>query len=324
MAYMYRFSTGKVVILFLLTLAFSRSALAFDCVERGTSIVDKAPISVGELAIPANVPAGTKVWQSNDINVTAYCDNVLGSIIDVVHFYFNPKSQALGEGLLLGVSYNGQDLEQNEQSLTTSSTPVGSGENVTINVTFRLYIKVTGQPPSGGNYQGADQFTVFQLDGSRGINKTPGAKNLKYNLSGLQGIRFLACGTDLEIYPASQIVNFGAIQSTILSRSPGVSQPFAIKAIKQGCLDNFSLQAEFSTTSPLLDNTAIDLSNGAKLMLYDEQDQAITFNRYDNFAELHNVNEVTKSYTATLSAIPGRELSLGQFDASVIVKVNYY
>jgi len=36
------------------------------------------------------------------------------------------------------------------------------------------------------------------------------------------------------------------------------------------------------------------------------------------------VKEVTKNFTARVSAIPGRELSLGQFDASVIVKINYY
>ncbi|MBF7994805.1 fimbrial protein [Rahnella sp. SAP-29] len=319
----YRLSAGRMILIILL-LCFSRSALALDCVEKGTGIVDKPAIPVGQLAIPSNVPVGTKIWESNDINVTAYCDNVLGSIIDVVHFYFNPKSQSIGEGLLLGVSYNGQDLEQNEQRLSTNSTPIKKGQNVTVNVTFRLYIKVSGNAPSSGHYQGADQFTVFQLDGSRGINKSPGAKNLKYNLSGLQGIRFLACGSDLKVYPESQIVDFGPIQSTILSRSSGISLPFAIKAVKQGCLDNFSLQAEFSTASPLLDNTAIDLSNGAKLMLYNDKEQAITFNRYDDFAELNNVNEVTKNFTAKVSAIPGRALSLGQFDASVIVKINYY
>jgi len=59
-------------------------------------------------------------------------------------------------------------------------------------------------------------------------------------------------------------------------------------------------------------------------MLYNDQDKAITFNRYDDFAELNNVNEVTKNFTAKLSAIPGKTLSLGQFDASVIVKINYY
>ncbi|UHM93579.1 fimbrial protein [Rahnella victoriana] len=311
-------------VLILLLLLFSRHALALDCVEKGTGIVDKPAIPVGQLAIPANVPAGTKVWESNDITVTAYCDNVLGSAIDVVHFYFNPKSQSIGEGLRLGVSYNGQELEQDQQRTSTNSTPIQRGGSVTLDVTFRLYIKVTGTPPSAGYYQGTDQFTVFQLDGSSRVNNTPGAKNLKYNLSGLQGVRFLACGSDLKVWPESQIVDFGAIQSTTLSRSSGISLPFAIRAVKQGCLDNFSLQAEFSTASPLLDNTAIDLQNGARLMLYNDQDQLVVFNRYDDFAALNNVNEVTKNFSARLSAIPGRALTLGQFDASVIVKINYY
>lgn len=94
--------------------------------------------------------------------------------------------------------------------------------------------------------------------------------------------------------------------------------------MKQGCLDNFSLQAEFSTASPLINNNAIDLSNGAQLTLLNDKDQAIVFNRYDNFAELNNINEVTKNFTAKVSAIPGRELKLGKFDASVVVKINYY
>ncbi|AKG70307.1 TPA: fimbrial protein [Serratia fonticola] len=309
----------------LLSLLFmSQTAKALDCVEKGTQLVNMPPIPVGKLAIPSNVPIGTKIWESNEISMTAYCDNVLGTITDVVHFYFNPKSQSLGEGLKLGVSYNGQDLEENAQSLSTGSAPIKKGQNVTIPITFRLYIKLAGNAPSNGTYKGNDQFIVFQLDGSRGLNNSANAKNVKYTLSGLQGVRFLACGSDLKVYPESQIVNFSAIQKNLLTGTSGVSMPFAIQAIKQGCLDNFSLQAEFSTPSPLIGDDAIDLQNGTKLTLYNDLQQAIKFNRYDDFAELNNVNQVTKDFIATISAIPGRDIALGQFDTSVIVKVNYY
>lgn len=47
-------------------------ASAFDCVESGTNVVDKPPIDIGELAIPANVPNKTKVWESTPITVTAF------------------------------------------------------------------------------------------------------------------------------------------------------------------------------------------------------------------------------------------------------------
>lgn len=312
-----------------ITLFFSlwlitHAAQALDCVEQGSNLVDMPAISIGQLAIPSNVAVGTKIWESNDISVIAYCDHVLGSTVDVVHFYFNPKSDSLGEGLKLGVTYNGQDLEQNEQRISTNSTPIAQGHDVIIPITFRLYIKLDGNAPSNGYYSGSNEFVVFQLDGSRGINHTPTARNLKYSLSGLQGIRFLACGSDIQVYPESQIVNFANIQQKKLLQGESVNLPFAIKATKQGCVDNFSLQAEFSTSSPLIGDNAIDLQNGAKLMLYNDLQQAIKFNYYDNFAELNNINEVKKDFTATVSAIPGRDILLGQFDASVIVKVNYY
>lgn len=303
---------------------FAHTAQALDCVEASTGLVDMPAIPIGPLAIPSNTPPGTKVWESNDISMTAYCDNVIGSIIDVVHFYFNPKSQSIGDGLLLGVTYNGQDLEQDQHRANTNSTPIKRGESVTFPVTFRLYIKVNGLPPAGGYYQGANEFVVFQLDGSFGLNKTPSAKNVKYSLSGLQGIRFLACGSDITVYPESQIINFATIHKKTLTEGGSVNLPFAIKATKQGCLDNFSLQAEFSTANPLVGDSAIDLQNGAKLTLYNDSQQAIRFNYYDDFAELNNTNEVKKDFMATVSAIPGREILLGQFDADVIVKVNYY
>lgn len=126
-------------------------ASAFDCVENGTGVVDKPAIDIGELAIPANVPDKTKVWESNPITVTAYCDNnTKSNFQDFVTFYFNPKSKSLGQGLKLGVTYEGKDLEQNGQGLQVpGGGPVykkGSGTPTfkVVTVTFRLYIRVDG------------------------------------------------------------------------------------------------------------------------------------------------------------------------------------
>ena len=315
---------GSVVIL-LVALLLSQAAYALDCVEKGTGAVIKPAIPIGQLAIPSNVAAGTKVWESNDITVTAYCDNVLGSTVDQVWFYFNPLHQSLGQGLQLGVSYNGQELETNAARLNTNSPAIVRGQNVTVTVTFRLYIKVTGNPPSSGYYVGADNFTVFQLDGSTGLNLTAGAKNLRYALSGLTGVRFIACGADLVVYPESQIVNFGVFNKALLQNSGNnISQPFSITAVKQGCLSNFSIQAQFSTTNPLVGDNAIDMQNGTKLTIYNDASQAVVYNRYIEFAQLNNVTQVTKNYTASLNAIAGQSIRLGQFDATAIVKINYY
>ncbi|CNE74304.1 fimbrial protein [Yersinia nurmii] len=307
------------------TLLLAPTAYALDCVEAGTGVVIKPAIPIGALAIPSNVAAGTKVWESNDITVTAYCDNVLGSLRDQVWFYFNPLNHTLGQGLQLGVSYLGQELETNGKGINTNTAPIVKGQNVTVTVTFRLYIKVTGNPPSSGTYPGANTFTVFQLDGSNGLNLTPRAKNLRYSLSGLSSTRFIACGADLVVYPESQVVSFGSFNKSLLSTTGnGISAPFAITSVKQGCLSNFSIQAQFSTTNPLIGDNAIDLQNGSKLTIYDDADQAVVFNRYADFAVMNDVNQVTKNYTASLNAIPGQAIKLGQFDATAIIKINYY
>ncbi|KLN45746.1 hypothetical protein AAY77_13940, partial [Providencia rettgeri] len=71
----------------------SPKTFALDCVEKGTGVVIKPPVPVGQLAIPADTPAGTIIWQSDPLTVTVYWDNVLGNMVDVVHMYFNPTSQ---------------------------------------------------------------------------------------------------------------------------------------------------------------------------------------------------------------------------------------
>lgn len=299
------------------------SVQALDCVEKSSGMADPPAIPVEKLAIPANVPSGTKVWESNPIHVTAYCNNVLHGQ-DVVHFYFNPKNAALGEGLKMGVSYNGRDLEANSQRLSTGSRPISKGQSVTVDVDFRLYIKVTGKPPSSGYYNGNDKFTVFQLDGSGGINYVPGAKNLKYTLSNLRSVRFIACGADLSIEPNDQEVNFGTLMQRDLLKGRKYQRPFAITAKKQGCPDMFSLKAQFQTSNALLDDSSINLGNGTQLKLLDEEQKAVTFNRYAPFASLDNTSQATRNYVAEVSPISGQAISLGAFNATTIIKITYY
>ena len=299
------------------------SSYALDCVEKSSGQADPPAIPVDSLAIPSNVPKGTKVWESNPIHVTAYCDNVLFGR-DVVHFYFNPKNASLGDGLKMGVSYNGQDLEQNSQRLSTGSAPISKGQNVTVNVDFRLYIKVTGNPPSSGYYNGNDRFTVFQLDGSGGINYTPGAKNLKYTLANLRSVRFIACGADLSVDPSDQQIDFGTLMLKDLMNGRKYQRPFSITAKKQGCSDMFSLKAEFLTTNSLVDDNNINLGNGTQLKLLDENQKPVTYNKYEPFATLNNVSQVTRNFVAEVSPISGSKISLGQFNATAVIKITYY
>ena len=302
---------------------FSPKTFALDCVEAGTGVVDKPAIPVGQLAIPADTPSGSIVWQSNPMTVTVYCDNVLGSSVDVVHMYFNPKSQTLGTGLLLGANYQGQQLERNQQRVNLGTNPIRKGESVTVIVTFTLYIKVTGVVPPSGNYSGDNQFTVFQFDGSGGINEWPGAKNLKYSISGLQGIRFLKCGADIKVYPESQQIDFGQLMITDLNQGKEFKKDFQIQAVKRGCLDNFSMNINFETTDPTSGQYAIDLKNGTTLSILDDQANKIQLNYFQFFGTLPlGSTSVTRDYSAVVKKVGA--VSTGPFSASTIVRINYY
>ncbi|MDV5226131.1 MULTISPECIES: fimbrial protein [Providencia] len=310
-------------LLLLLLTFFSTRVFALDCVESGTGVVIKPPVPVGQLAIPADTPAGTIIWQSDPMTVTVFCDNVLGNMVDVVHMYFNPTSQKLGTGLLLGANYQGQQLERDKQKVSLGTPPISGKQNVTVVVNFTLYIKVTGVVPPSGHYDGDNQFTVFQFDGSGGINTTPGAKNLRYSISGLTGIRFLKCGADIKVYPESQQIDFGQLMITELNRGQEFTKQFQVQALKRGCLDNFSMNVNFETTDKLNGDYAIDLGNGTNLTIADDKNNLVKFNYFEFFGSLpKGSTSVTRTYNASIKK--SSTVKTGSFNASTIVRINYY
>ncbi|MGG4608477.1 fimbrial protein [Providencia sp. Me31A] len=301
----------------------SSKAFSLDCVEAGTGVVIKPAVPVGQLAIPSDTQAGSIIWQSDPMTVTVFCDNVLGNMVDVVHMYFNPTSQKLGTGLLLGANYQGELLEHDKQKVSLGTPPISGKQNVTVTVTFTLYIKVTGTVPPSGYYEGDNEFTVFQFDGSGGINLTPGAKNLRYSISGLRGIRFLKCGADIKVYPESQQIDFGQLMITELNQGKEFKKDFQIQAVKRGCLDNFSMNINFETTAPLNGEYAIDLKNGTNLIIMDDKSNLVKFNYFDFFGSLpQGRTSVTRDYSAIIKKV--NTVKTGAFSASTIARINYY
>lgn len=315
---------NKIVIFLTLFMSLlSVKSFALDCIEKGTNQVLKPAIPVGQLAIPADITPGTIIWESNPLQVTVYCDNVLTNIGDIVHFYFNPTEQSLGTGLLLGARYQGQELEKNQQRVSTGTNPIYPGGNVTVTVNFVLYIKVTGSVPTSGTYNGDNQFTVFQFDGTGGLNMMPGAKNLRYSVSGLRGIRFLKCGADIKVYPESQQIDFGQLLLKDLNNNQEFRKDFQIQAVKRGCLENFSMNVNFETKDKVVGETAIDLLNGTSLMIFDEDKKKVKFNFFQFFGTLPvGQSSATRNYSAVVKRTG--VVSTGPFSASTVVKINYY
>jgi len=338
---------------------FSTPAWALECYKSthgGASIVTT---TLPSFSVPANAPAGQKIWESGDLLVTVYCDNATRShdlsveqdpwsehvyayILDSFH---NTDSLVVSNPYLaFGVTYNGVDYDTPDFKIDTGACldrkddydgsygqPECNGtilqENVTFTVRFRLYVKLKAVPAERFEYT-LPAVTVLTFDGDGGINVIAGAHNLHYNIDGFSNIHFLNCGVNIRIFPDNQIVNFGRFTESAIDEK-AISSPFSISTIKDataGCTEQFDVTTSFYTTDTLYDDTHLDMGNGLLMRLIDKTQGEVTYNQYLPFATYSPHDQettLTHDYTAELSRKPGTPLTMGPFSKDIIVKINY-
>lgn len=323
-----------------LLLGWMPSAWALDCYKNGaTSGSNNAleQIAINPLAIPADTPIGTKVWESEIINVTAHCGNVIEPVTyrENVYFYFNPRGANLtpASGLAFGMEILSpvhQDLDNPSARFDTGYSVYRKSSQgpiwVYVPVSFRLYLKTTVLPnnierPISGNYTGPNVFQAFQFDGVGGVNNVQGT-NLRYDLINLRNIKFLACGADVSVVPENQDVDFGSQPLGNLSDNRTLNRNFTLRAVRRGCADTFSIDLRLDPKTSTLNNQYLDLNNGLQIGIYD-QDKRVDFGRYYPFATFTGNNFHDKTFEAKLSKIPGREVKVGPFNASLVYRINY-
>jgi len=338
---------------------FSSSAWALECYKGSKGGASLVTTTLPAFTVPANAPAGQKIWESGDLLVTVYCDNatrdhtkpvdqdpwsenIYAYILDSFH---NTDSLMTNNPYLaFGVTYNGVDYDTPDIKIDTGAcldkkedfygeykVAACNGttiqKNVTFTVRFRLYVKLKAVPKEQFDFT-FPSVTVLTFDGVGGINVMPGAKNLHYDIAGLSNIHFLDCGVDIRIYPENQIVNFGQFTESAVSTS-ALTSPFSISTIRDataGCSEQFDVTTSFYTTDMLYDDTHLDMGNGLLMRLIDKTNGDVTYNQYLPFATYHpddTVTTLTHDYTAELTRKPGEAIALGPFSKDIIVKINY-
>ncbi|WP_447439585.1 pilus assembly protein [Enterobacter cloacae] len=338
---------------------FSSSAWALDCYKNSKGGDHQVTTTLPTFTVPANAPAGQKIWESGDLLVTVYCDNatrdhtktpaqdpwsenINAYILD--SFYNTDSLMTNNPYLAFGVTYNGVDYDipdikidtgvcidkkedfkgKYEQAACNGTTVQKS---VTFTVRFRLYVKLKSIPKEQFDYT-FPSVTVLTFDGAGGINTLPEAKNLHYSITGLSNIHFLDCGVDIRIYPENQIVNFGQFTESAVS-TRAITSPFSISTIRDataGCSEQFDVTTSFYTTDTLYDDTHLDMGNGLLMRLIDKTSGDVAYNQYLPFATYHpddTVTTLTHDYTAELTRKPGEAVTIGPFSKDIIVKVNY-
>ncbi|BBT92284.1 pilus assembly protein [Enterobacter mori] len=338
---------------------FSSSAWALNCYKNGPGGSSEFTTTLPAFNVPANAPPGQKIWESGDLLVTVYCDSATRDhkksvqddpwsediFVYILDSYHNTDSMVTNNpNLAFGVTYNGIDYDTPDIKIDTGACLDKMEDNtrkyqvaacngttiqksVSFTARFRLYVKLKTVPKAQFDYT-FPKVTVLTFDGIGGINVMPDAKNLHYDIDGLDNIHFLDCGVNIKIYPENQIVNFGQFnESTIKAKA--LTAPFSVSTIKDataGCTEQFDVTTSFYTTDTLYDDTHLDIGNGLLMRLIDKINGDVIYNQYLPFATYRpddTETTLTHDYTAELTRKPGEAVTVGPFSKDIIVKINY-
>ncbi|UGD64099.1 fimbrial protein [Escherichia coli] len=342
-------------LLAILCLFYNVSVYAVNCYQDQRGGNTQIRGTLPSFRIPENAQPGQKIWESDDVNVTVYCDNATGWRADdpAENIYAWIKMPAINSAdilnnpyLTFGVTYNGVDYEDSDVGIDTFACldkyeqyyggiyhdPVCNGstlqKNVTFNARFRAYVKFKARPAVDQTWD-FGVVNVLQFDGEGGANLAADNKNLRYIIDGLNNILFLDCSVDVRIFPESQIVNFGQISANSIAtyRPKAAFSVSTIKDVAADCTEQFDVVTSFYTTDTLHDDTHLEMGNGLLMRITDQKTQEdIKFNKYKRFTTYipgQTGVMVTRDYQAELSQKPGETLVYGPFKKDLIVKINY-
>ncbi|WP_264625828.1 hypothetical protein [Candidatus Symbiopectobacterium sp. NZEC135] len=327
----------------LLLSAFSFNANALECRLGTTTGSVNDYEGVGTLKIPATLPIGSRLWtsQSYTRNLACWAYRSSQPSGEMSYFYPNPEGKVIGDGIGIGIIYNGQDLGIITNGGSTASriatgnwvAPGPSGTSppanpTMLNATVQLYLEKTGNITNAN--AGVDGLKVFQIDGVGGINNKPDS-NYGLTLSGLHGIEVMQCSANITVSPEAY-VDFKTVRSWNDANTGVVAQyVFYIHASTDGgedCGRGFNLNINFDAAAQgntLVGLDGMDMGNGSTLKIEDQYTASnVAFNQFIPFiSQLTSANGVVeRAYTARLYA--SGPAVIGDTEKNIILRFNYY
>ncbi|MBS4431028.1 hypothetical protein E2566_04520 [Pectobacterium punjabense] len=298
---------------------------------------------IGTLKIPATLPIGSRLWTSKSYTRSLACWAYYSVRPqgEMSYFYPNPEGKIIGQGIGIGIIYNGQDLGVITNGGSTSSRvptgqwviagPSGSSPPASptmLNVTVQLYLEKTGNITD--TTAGADSLRVFQIDGEGGINNKPDS-NYGLSLSGLHGIDIMQCAATINVSPDSY-VDFGTVRAwSGTEAGPLAQSEFNIDVSTDGgedCGKGFDLDINFDATSrgnSLVGIDGMNMGNGATLKIEDMRSgNNVTFNQFISLVEGLTAASgvVERRYKAQLYA--AGPATVGDTEKNIILRFNYH
>lgn len=309
-----------------------------------------------EILVPNGMTkAGTILWRSQTYSTQFTCfdtDSQPGG--ESAYLYWNPDKTLnnIHHSIELGVTINGIDYPLSGARLligTGTSYDYWNGSRncsnlgirttwgkrcarpETLLVKYSIFIRSTGStPPKQGNIPNTGSYSVFQVDGQGGLNRSSSNANFQLKINGLNRIRFVECNPRVTIEGnAGNSINFGRIYTKEQNINQIIARkPFTIKADLSrpdtgGVCNGKMLVASFSAAN-LQDNTTI-LPEGRKdigiQIFKHNQNEALAFKTPVDLAMLNNgvAQNQFDAGILQLAATP----KAGQFNAVATVEITF-
>ncbi|HCD6626378.1 TPA: fimbrial protein [Pseudomonas aeruginosa] len=316
----------------LIAAAAPASSYALSCnldPSRSAEIVESLGTA---LAVPADAPDGTIIWESEQRDVPVICaDDYETGIKEDVYFYVNPGRVEVGKGIRVGIRYRSQAIVQNTGAVNTGYNSFHGcnwanctgWDKARFRLLFSVFIEKYGETPVNGQVGGHDRYRVFQLDGRNGLNPRPNS-NLNYVVTGINNIRFVPCSPELTFTPP--VVNFpraffGASQVGQIASSAN----FSIGLVRT-CETPYTVNMRFTPatgSASVIDKLLVPNNNNSVGIALTRQDtlQPVPFDTWFKLADLTTSGLIQNEFRADLiwrsAPVPGT------FEATALVDMFY-
>ncbi|MFJ1340234.1 fimbrial protein [Pseudomonas caricapapayae] len=306
------------------------TSYALLCKHGDTNAVKiMAPLG-STIAIPADTPDGTIIWESDEYTYGVRCEDDQKVGRELIYIYLKPTTQNLGTGIRTGIRYKSipyndttRRIETGYDSYHGCKTNCVGWNRAYFDLTFSVFIEKYGPIPTSGQATTLREYPIFQLDGVGGMTSARD-QNLQYYVTGVNGIRFVPCTPELTINP--NVVEFRRVLSGTAKVGEVASSANFSLDLRRTCDTPVTVNARFAAApggGEVINNLLVPSNNSSVgiSLVRQETNATVAFDKLFKLADVSTPEQIKNNFRADLiwrsTPIPG------PFDAAAIVDLFY-
>ncbi|CAJ0785583.1 hypothetical protein LMG19083_01319 [Ralstonia psammae] len=324
-----KMSISRVLSLLVMLLAWlPATSFAVSCWAANSNAIITEALGT-ELAVPADAPDGTIIWESKPriVNVLCADDQAWGA--ETIYFYLNPLNVDVGTGIRVGIRYQGTTITQSSGKVSTGHH---SHEGCTwldchgwnrarFSLMFSVFVEKYGPTPASGQATTRTTYNVFQLDGVWKLN-IPATNNLNYVLTGLDKVRFVPCSPQLTVTPGT--VDFGEVYGLRATVGSVAASKSVNLNLQRACTTPYTVNARFTPTAGTVVNGLLvpqkNDSVGISILRSGTQEK-LAFNDWFKLTDMSGSTPASINLDAQL--VWRKQPVVGPFNGAVAVELYY-